>query len=165
LGGVIGALAYGAAKVEWALRTRHAALGLVFGAPLLFAVLADSPWSLGVLLTLAGLAVTPLYINSYLMMDAEIPDSVIHEANTWVPVGNNVGYVFGITVAAGLLDEQSIPGALVLISVLAAIMVVYSAFQLTASQAHDVEHSDASDSPAEMLTESPSPSGKTSTGA
>jgi hypothetical protein len=41
------------------------------------------------LLVVAGLAVTPLYVNAYLMMDAGIPDHMIREVNTWVPVGNN----------------------------------------------------------------------------
>jgi len=55
--------------MTWPLRARHAVLGLV----LVFRFAAGSPWTLGVLLALGGLAVTPLYINAYLMMDDEIP--------------------------------------------------------------------------------------------
>jgi hypothetical protein len=134
LGGVVGAFAYSAAKIRRPLRVRHAALGLIFGVPLVFAFLADNPWALGALLTLAGLAVTPLYINAYLMMDAEIPDTAIHEANTWVPVGNNVGYVIGITIAASLLGRQNMNGALITITVLAALFAGYSAIQLVTAR-------------------------------
>jgi hypothetical protein len=130
LGGVIGALAYSAAKITLPLRTRHAVLGLVFGVPLAFGFLASSPWTLGVLLALGGLAVTPLYINAYLMMDAEIPGEVIHEANTWVPVGNNVGYVAGITIAGTIAGRHDTGPALVTVSALAIVLVAYSAAQL-----------------------------------
>jgi MFS family permease len=134
LGGVIGALAYSALRTTAPLRVRHAALGLLFGAPLTAAFIAEGAWALAVLLAVAGLAVTPLYINSYLMMDAEIPDSVIHEANTWVPVGNNVGYVLGITLAAALLDSSDPGAGLTAISVVAAVLVAYSAGQLVAAR-------------------------------
>lgn len=112
------------------MRSRHAALGLVFGAPLAFGFLAGNPWALGVLLALGGLAVTPLYINAYLMMDAEIPGEMIHEANTWVPVGNNVGYVVGITVAGTVLGRHDTGAALVAVSAFALVLVGYSAVQL-----------------------------------
>jgi MFS family permease len=134
LGGVIGALAYSTVRIAAPLRIRQAALGVLFGAPLTAAFLGDGPWILAVLLAVAGLAVTPLYINSYLMMDAEIPDSSIHEANTWVPVGNNVGYVIGITVAAALLDRTTPSAALAAISVVAAVLVVHSAAQLLSAR-------------------------------
>lgn len=134
LGGVIGAVAYSAAKIKWALRMRHAVLGLIFGAPLAFGFLAHSPWTLGVLLALGGLAVTPLYINAYLMMDAQLPAEVIHEANTWVPVGNNVGYVLGITIAASVLGRNNIGAALTAVTIFAAVLVAYSVIQLAAAR-------------------------------
>ena len=92
------------------------------------------PWALGALLALGGLAVTPLYINSYLMMDDEIPPEVIHEANTWVPVGNNVGYVLGITIAATVLGRANVQAALDAVTVFAAVLVGYSALQLAAAR-------------------------------
>jgi hypothetical protein len=134
LGGVIGAMIYNAAKITWPLRSRHAVLGLAFGLPLVFGFAADNPWALGGLLALGGLAVTPLYINAYLMMDDEIPPEVIHEANTWVPVGNNVGYVLGITIAASVLGHAGVQAALAAVSVFAAVLVGYSALQLASAR-------------------------------
>ncbi len=129
-GGIVGAMCYSAAKIDWPLRVRHALLGLVFGLPLLFSFLAVSPWLLGLLLAMGGLAVTPLYINAYLMMDAEISADKIHEANTWVPVGNDVGYVIGITAGAALLHRVHLPNALFAITFFAFLLVAYSVYQL-----------------------------------
>lgn len=110
LGGVVGGFGY--ALVTWraSLSTRHAVVLLAFAGPLATAALTwSSAWGLAVVLAVSGLAVTPLYINSYLMIDDGLPEDVRHEANTWVPVGNNVGYTIGIT-AAGLLTAVA-PGA------------------------------------------------------
>jgi MFS family permease len=130
LGGVAGAFIYGALKLSSSLRMRQAALGVLFGAPLVFAFLADNPWVLAGLLALAGLAVTPLYINSYLMMDADIPPRVIHEANTWVPVGNDVGYLIGISIAGAIVGHGTgFSTALVVISAVAGMLVLHSLLQ------------------------------------
>jgi len=134
LGGVIGALAYSSLKLETTLRRNHAVLGLIFAAPMLFAVFARSPWVLGALLAVAGLAVTPLYINSYLMMDNDVPEEEIHEANTWVPVGNDVGYVVGITLAVAILGRGQINAALASVSCAAAVLLPYSLGQLLADR-------------------------------
>lgn len=133
LGGVIGALTYGSLNLGTSLRRRHAILGVIFGAPLVLGAWANSPWSLGLLLAFAGLAVTPLYINAYLMMDADIPRSAIHEANTWVPVGNDVGYIIGLAVA-GWFSRHDEPHAMsISLSAAAALLVLYSVFQLRAT--------------------------------
>lgn len=64
------------------------------------------------------------------MVRSMVDATVIHEANTWAPAGNNVGYVLGVTVAASLLGRQNITVALIAITVLAAVFVGYSAVQL-----------------------------------
>jgi MFS family permease len=133
LGGVIGALTYGSLNLGASLRRRHAILGVVFGAPLILGAWADSPWTLGVLLAFAGLAVTPLYINAYLMMDADIPRSAIHEANTWVPVGNDVGYIIGLAIAGWLSRHDQVQAISISLSVAALLLVAYSVFQLRAT--------------------------------
>lgn len=130
LGGIVGAFGYRSLRLGDSLRRRHALLGLVFGLPLLFGTWAHSPEMLGLLLAVAGLAVTPLYINAYLMMDADIPRSAIHEANTWVPVGNDVGYVIGLTTAGALSHHASLHGLSTSLSIAAVVLVVYSMLQL-----------------------------------
>ena len=84
------------------------------------------PLQLGVLLGVAGLAVTPLYINAYLMMDADIPRSAIHEANTWVPVGNDVGYIIGLAVAGWFSRHNQLHAILISLSLAALLLLAYS---------------------------------------
>lgn len=101
LGGVIGGFGYAAVTWRASLSARQATLLIAFAGPLMVAaVVWPSPWVLGAVLAVSGLAVTPIYINSYLMIDEGLSAQVRHEANTWVPVGNNVGYSLGITAAS-----------------------------------------------------------------
>ncbi|MGI8665144.1 MAG: MFS transporter [Jatrophihabitans sp.] len=130
LGGIIGAFTYGSVNLGPSLRRRHAVLGVIFGTPLVMGAWAHSPWQLGLLLGVAGLAVTPLYINAYLMMDADIPRSAIHEANTWVPVGNDVGYIIGLAVAGWLSGHNELHAISVSLSAAALLLVAYSLYQL-----------------------------------
>lgn len=129
LGGLIGAFGYGSIRTKASLLQRHGVLTVLFGIPLVFAVVAQNAWALGVLLVIAGIAVTPLYINAYLMMDEDLPQSVLHEANTWVPVGNNLGYTVGILVAGALADGGTAVVAACL-SIVAAITAVYGVVTL-----------------------------------
>ena len=138
LGGIIGALAYGSLNLGTSLRRRHAILGVIFGAPLILGAWATSPWLLGLLLALAGLAVTPLYINAYLMMDADIPRSAIHEANTWVPVGNDIGYIIGLAVAGWFSRHAQLHAISASLSAAALLLVLYSIFQISGTVKPDL---------------------------
>lgn len=133
LGGIIGAFTYGSLNLGNSLRRRHAILGVIFGTPLILGALATNPWLLGLLLALAGLAVTPLYINAYLMMDAEIPRSAIHEANTWVPVGNDIGYLIGLAVAGWFSRHNHVHATSISLSLAALLLVLYSLLQISAT--------------------------------
>lgn len=124
LGGLIGAFTYGSIRTDAPLTRRHGALTVFFGVPLVFAFVAQNVWALGILLVVAGLAVTPLYINAYLMMDEDLPEAVLHEANTWVPVGNNLGYTIGILIAGALADGGTAALAMCL-SIVASAAVAY----------------------------------------
>jgi hypothetical protein len=125
LGGLIGAFAYGALRLKSPLSVRQAALTLVVGLPLLPVSFLHHPIALGAMLVAAGLAVTPLYINSYLMMDDGLPESVIHEANTWVPVAYNIGYSIGI-LAAGFLAGTGAAGVSLAVGGFAAVTAAYA---------------------------------------
>jgi MFS family permease len=109
---------------------RHALLGLLFGGPAVFFIFARSPWAVGVILVIGGLAVTPFYINSYLMIDADIASSVRHEANSWVPVGNDVGYIVGISVAGLLVPRVGLPAAMWVAGLFGATLLLLSARSL-----------------------------------
>lgn len=63
-----------------------------------------------------------------------MPPAVIHEANVWVPVGNDVGYVIGITIGGALVAGAHTAGAQVAITIVAALLVSYSVGQLIAGR-------------------------------
>jgi hypothetical protein len=111
LGGLIGALVYGALPMKSPLAVRQASLTLVVGLPLVPILFVHHPISLGAMFVVAGLAVTPLYINSYLMMDDGLPEAVIHEANAWVTVAYNIGYSLGLLVAGALAGSGIVGGS------------------------------------------------------
>ncbi|TDC04831.1 MFS transporter [Nonomuraea longispora] len=123
-GGLIGGLVYGALKLKGSLWRRQAKLALLFGSPLALLPLADSPWFIGGILLISGLAVTPLYINSYLLIDKEIPADVRHEANSWVAVGNDLGYTVGIAVGGMIIAARDYSNALVGVAVVGILLVV-----------------------------------------
>ncbi|MFH8692580.1 MFS transporter [Streptomyces anulatus] len=90
IGGVIGGILY--ATLEWKAglwRKYHLlTLGFTFPATLLF--LARPLWLLASLLFLAGLFVTPLFINAFLLIDATTTDDTRVEANTWVGASTDI---------------------------------------------------------------------------
>lgn len=127
LGGVVGGLGYGAIGKRGTPTLRHAFLGMVFGLPALLLCIARTPLSVAPLLVISGLAVTPFYINAYLMIDSLIAGAVKHEANTWVPVGNDVGYIAGISLGGVLLSRVSLSAAMWLAAAFGAALVLLSA--------------------------------------
>ncbi|EYT65570.1 hypothetical protein H489_0106885 [Curtobacterium flaccumfaciens UCD-AKU] len=84
VGGVIGGVWYSMASWDKPLWHKYIALTFGFGMPILGLVLASNVWVMCILLALAGLAVTPLYINAYLLVDSDVPRPIRHEANLWL---------------------------------------------------------------------------------
>ncbi|GIF18002.1 MFS family permease [Actinoplanes tereljensis] len=82
-------------------------LGL-FGAGLLAAAAAPGLLTLGVVMALAGVAVSPLYVAAYLAADDLTPPEHRTEASTWVNVAANAGSAAG-AAAAGLLTDLAGP--------------------------------------------------------
>ncbi|GIM91761.1 MFS transporter [Paractinoplanes toevensis] len=82
-------------------------LGL-FGAGLLAAAAAPGLLVLGAVMTLAGVAVSPLYVAAYLAADDLTPPEHRTEAGTWVNVAANAGSAAG-AAAAGLLTDRAGP--------------------------------------------------------
>lgn len=127
LGGLVGGLIYGTVRTRGTPRLRHSLLGIVFGFPAVLLCIARSPWSIAPILVISGLAVTPFYINSYLMIDALIAGNVKHEANSWVPVGNDVGYIIGISLGGLLVARVSLSAAMWLGAFFGAALIMLSA--------------------------------------
>lgn len=124
LGGVAGGLIYGASKIQSTLWRKQAALSLFFGVPALSLVFVRSPLIVAAVLVASGLSVTPRYINSYLLIDEGIPATVKHEANSWVAVGNDLGYTIGITIGGFLIGTGNYGPSLIVASCVAALLVL-----------------------------------------
>jgi MFS family permease len=122
LGGVLGGVLYGMIRWSASLWTKQAVLSLTFAVPLIMIGLARSPIAVGAVLALCGLSVTPLYINSYLLIDGNIPQTVKYEANTWVTVGNDVGYIVGIWLG-GILTVSGGYGRVLIVTAVAALVL------------------------------------------
>lgn len=123
LGGLVGGLVFGAIKVRSSPWVQHAFFSLLLGTPLLVGVLATGPVRLASMLLVMGLAVTPIYINSYLLLDKEGDKQFAHENNTWVSVGNNAGYTVGLLVAGLLLRAGGITAVATMCSVVGVVVV------------------------------------------
>ncbi|WP_275414910.1 MFS transporter [Planomonospora parontospora] len=130
-GGVIGGLAYGALNLRSTLWRRQAILSLIFGLPIVALLFTRSPWAVAAILLVSGLAVTPLYINSYLLIDEGIPSEVKHEANSWVGVGNDLGYTIGISVGGLLIAQHGVSSPLIGAGLIGAVLTIIALRGLT----------------------------------
>ncbi|MGI5461065.1 MFS transporter [Streptomyces sp. CA-249302] len=90
VGGVVGGIAYGLVPWEADLWHKFRLLVLGFALPACFLFAARSLWLLAALLLCAGLFVTPLFINAFLLVDATVTDDVRNEANTWVGASTDI---------------------------------------------------------------------------
>ncbi|GGZ61681.1 MFS transporter [Streptomyces subrutilus] len=105
-GGVIGGILY--AMIDWkaGLWRTYRLLTLGFTLPAMLLFLARPLWLLAALLLLAGLFVTPLFINAFLLIDATATDDTRVEANTWVGASTDItGGVTAVVIGA-LVQHQ-----------------------------------------------------------
>lgn len=106
-GGLIGGLWFGAAKLSASEKNKQILLTVWLAAGFLPVAIYPSLIPLSFSLFISGLAVTPLFINSYLLLDSAQLDTVQHEANAWVPVSYNIGYSIALPFAGIAADGDS----------------------------------------------------------
>ncbi|MGW9121166.1 MFS transporter [Streptomyces sp. NPDC055663] len=100
-GGVIGGILY--ATIDWkaGLWRKYQLLTLGFTLPTTLLFLARPLWLLATLLLVAGLFVTPLFINAFLLIDATANDDTRIEANAWVGASTDItGGIMAVTIGA-----------------------------------------------------------------
>ncbi|WP_329359922.1 MFS transporter [Streptomyces anulatus] len=90
IGGVIGGILYATTGWKAGLWRKYHLLTLGFTLPATLLFLARPLWLLASLLFLAGLFVTPLFINAFLLIDATTTDDTRVEANTWVGASTDI---------------------------------------------------------------------------
>lgn len=90
-------------------RSRHfAGLLAVLGAGLLAAAAAPGLLALGAVMSVAGMAIAPLYVIAYLAADDLAPAGHGTEAGTWINVAANAGSALG-AAAAGVITDAAGP--------------------------------------------------------
>jgi len=104
-GSVAGGLLWARRRHTRPRRLHFAGLLGFFAAGLLAAAAAPGLLTLGAVMTAAGLAVSPLYVVSYLAADDLTPPEHRTEAGTWVNVAANAGNAAG-AASAGLLTDH-----------------------------------------------------------
>ncbi|MEU4242233.1 MFS transporter [Actinoplanes sp. NPDC026619] len=88
-------------------RSHHfAGLLAIFAAGLLTAAAAPGLLALGVVMALAGVAVSPLYVVAYLAADDLTRPEHRTEAGTWINVAANAGNALGAASAGVLTDRH-----------------------------------------------------------
>ncbi|MER5966862.1 MFS transporter [Streptomyces sp. NPDC002057] len=105
-GGVIGGLLYATIDWETSLWRKYRLLTLGFTLPCTALFLARPLWLLAALLLLAGLFVTPLFINAFLLIDATASDDTRVEANTWVGASTDITNGIMAIVIGALAEHQ-----------------------------------------------------------
>ena len=112
IGSVIGGLWYGSRSWSWPVERRFLVLMALLGlgsAPLPF---APSIAVMGVLLVLTGLALAPLAITEYALVDRLAPPGTQTEAYSWQIVANVMGAAAGSLIAGVLAESASVKWAL-----------------------------------------------------
>ncbi|GAA0587981.1 MFS transporter [Paractinoplanes ferrugineus] len=103
-GSVVGGLLWARRRHTRSRWWHLAGLLAIFAAGLLAAAAVPGLLLLGVVMSLAGVAVSPLFVVAYLAADDLTPPEHSTEAGTWVNVAANAGNAAGAG-AAGLLTE------------------------------------------------------------
>lgn len=145
-GGVAGALLHGRRNWHYSLRTQYffATLVLTAGALALIRVITTAFAIPAV--SLAGLAMSPMYIIGYLLVDERVNAARHTEANTWIGSGYNLGSAAGSVIVGALIAHISVTGATTVCAV-AALMGAVSVLRLpraVPAGVSDAAHSDVS---------------------
>jgi len=114
VGSLLGGLWYGARRWRGPIAGRFIGLQTLFTVGLLPLLIANSIWSMAVLMALAGLALAPSAAAGYLVVDHVAPAGTVTEATTWVMTANVAGSALGAALGGIVAQHVSVHAALVL---------------------------------------------------
>ncbi len=116
-GSLLGGLWYGARNWRGSIVRRFVGLQALFTLGLLPLLVADSIWTMAVVMTIAGLALAPSAAAGYLLVDRVAPAGTATEATTWVMTANVVGGALGAAVGGVVAQDVGVRAALALVCV------------------------------------------------
>lgn len=109
LGGLVGALGYGAVKWRSSTATRTWVIALAMAASYLPLLLLPSPGPMAALALLSGIGLAPLLAAAFVLIAELAPTGTVTEAFAWLitlfATGNAAGYA-----VSGALAESALPG-------------------------------------------------------
>jgi MFS family permease len=112
IGSLIGGLWYGSRSWSWSVEKRFLLLVALLGLGAAPLPLAPSIAVMGLLLVLTGLALAPLAITEYALVDRLAPSGTQTEAYSWQIVANVMGAAAGSVIAGVLAESASVEWAL-----------------------------------------------------
>jgi peptidoglycan/LPS O-acetylase OafA/YrhL len=120
LGGVLGGLLYGRWKSQASLRTKYLAASVFLALALLTLYLPGGTPVTVAAVFITGLAVTPLFVIGYLLLDQHFSDNRHTEANALLGSGYNLGSAMGSTLGGLVLAASGVHLTLALLTAAAA---------------------------------------------
>ncbi|WP_343298711.1 MFS transporter [Streptomyces sp. SID1034] len=151
-GGVLGGIAYAALPWRSDLWRKYRILTLGFTTPALLLFLARPLWLLAALLLIAGLFVTPLFINAFLLTDATATDETRIEANTWIGATADVANGIMATIIGTLVQAQKWNTALFTLTCCAATGAAATLIQMSRHRSRPVVPGAGERQPADTAT-------------
>lgn len=98
---------FGMMGIAAPLRRQFAVFAILFGVLYGFVVLIDSPASLLVIATIAGISYPPLLITANVVCERVTPNERLTESLAWMNSGISIGMVVGPISAGALIDSVS----------------------------------------------------------
>lgn len=126
VGSVLGGLLWSRRAHTRPRSRQFAGLLAVLAAGLLAATVAPGLLSLGLVMGVAGLAIAPLYVVSYLAADELSGPGPATEAGTWINVAANAGSALGAATAGIITDRAGPAPAFLLAGVVLAVTALAS---------------------------------------
>ncbi|MGW8726294.1 MFS transporter [Streptomyces sp. NPDC055808] len=158
-GGVLGGIAYAALPWRSDLWHKYRILTLGLTTPALLLFLARPLWLLATLLLIAGLFVTPLFINAFLLTDATATDDMRIEANTWIGATADIANGIMATITGTLVQAQKWDTALLTLTCCAATGAAATLLQMSRHRARTARSDVGKGQPAPAATAQPTAAG------
>ncbi|MFJ2575306.1 MFS transporter [Kitasatospora aureofaciens] len=115
LGGLLGALAYGAVKWRSSTATRTWVMALVMAGSYLPLVVLPGPYPMAALAFLSGIVLAPLLAAAFVLVAELAPTGTVTEAFAWLvtlfATGNSLGYAVSGNLAEGSLRSVALCAA------------------------------------------------------
>jgi MFS family permease len=103
-GSLVAGLVYGLVRLPGALASRYVGCAVLFGGAAQLLLLVDSLPALVPLAFVAGLAIAPVLVSGFSLVEAQVPRRTLTEALSWTTTGLTLGVTAGSALAGAAVD-------------------------------------------------------------